>query len=71
MSENGKIYENEKIKVFWKLDICKHSGKCVMGNSEVFNPKRKPWIDLSKAESEEVKRVIDGCPSGALSCEIK
>ncbi|MDO5040549.1 MAG: (4Fe-4S)-binding protein [Peptoniphilus sp.] len=71
MSENVKVYENDKVKVFWKPDICVHSGNCVMGNPKVFNPERKPWIDLSQADAEEIKRVIDTCPSGALSYESK
>ena len=29
MSENVKTYESESIKIYWKPDICKHSGECV------------------------------------------
>jgi uncharacterized Fe-S cluster protein YjdI len=43
----------------------------VRGNGAVFDPKRRPWIDLSQASAEEVMRVIDTCPSGALSYEQK
>lgn len=66
-----KTYETDELRVFWKADICQHSGNCVRGNGAVFDPKRRPWIDLSQASAEEVMRVIDTCPSGALSYEQK
>ncbi|HHT40820.1 MAG TPA: (4Fe-4S)-binding protein [Actinomyces sp.] len=66
-----KTHETDELRVFWKADICQHSGNCVRGNGAVFDPKRRPWIDLSQASAEEVMRVIDTCPSGALSYEQK
>jgi len=66
-----KTHETDELRVFWKVDICQHSGNCVRGNGAVFDPKRRPWIDLSQASAEEVMRVIDTCPSGALSYEQK
>jgi uncharacterized Fe-S cluster protein YjdI len=60
-------YSNEDITVIWQPGICIHSGICARGLFDVFNPGRKPWIDLTKAETEQIKEQIKKCPSGALS----
>lgn len=69
--ENKKAYENEHIIVYWNSDICKHSGNCVRGDSEVFNPNRRPWIELKEDSGEDISKIIDTCPSGALSYKLK
>ncbi|MBR8712341.1 (4Fe-4S)-binding protein [Porphyromonas levii] len=63
----GKVkeYKNDEITVYWDAEICQHARKCVAG-SAAFNVKARPWIDLSKDSSENLMRVIDSCPSGAL-----
>ncbi|MFN8252033.1 MAG: (4Fe-4S)-binding protein [Ferruginibacter sp.] len=60
-------YATEDITVTWKPDICIHSGICAKGLLDVFNPGRRPWIDLSKAEADRIREQIKKCPSGALS----
>lgn len=62
-----KEYTNGEITVIWKPDVCEHSGNCVRGLSKVFRPGERPWIKIEEAYSEEIKRTIDTCPSGALS----
>ena len=66
-----KTYENDAICVFWRPSMCTHSGKCVMGNNAVFDPLRRPWIDLSPAPAEKIAAIIDQCPSKALHYELK
>ena len=34
---------------------------------KVFNPKRRPWIELEHSDSEKITEVVNRCPSGALS----
>ena len=60
-------YPNEEITVIWRPDICIHSGICARGLGGVFNPKRRPWIDMSQAETQEIIEQVKKCPSGALS----
>lgn len=62
-----KQYTNETITVLWDTEKCIHSAKCARGLPAVFNPKERPWINLAHASSEDIMRVIDTCPSGALS----
>lgn len=62
-------YRNGEITVVWKPEICIHSGICARGLSAVFDPRRKPWIDLSQAETQQIIEQVKKCPSGALSIE--
>ena len=62
-----KEYSNQEIIVCWQPEKCIHSRECVKGLPQVFNHNQKPWIDMKGASSEEIMRVIDRCPSGALS----
>ena len=61
-----RLYETDDISVFWNSDKCRHARKCVTGCPEVFDFKRKPWIDLSQDETQRIWKTIKQCPSGAL-----
>lgn len=65
--ENHKEYSNGEITVIWKPEVCVHSGVCVKHSPEVFNPKERPWVKIEAADSEEIMRTVEKCPSGALS----
>lgn len=62
-------YTNGEITVAWKPALCIHSGICARGLRTVFDPTRKPWIDLSLAETARIIEQVKKCPSGALSIE--
>ena len=59
-------YSNGEITVVWKPDLCIHSANCVKGLGKVFNPGLQPWIDISKASSQQIIDQVKKCPSGAL-----
>ncbi len=61
-----RLYENQDISVFWNSDKCRHARRCVTGCPEVFDFTRKPWIDLSKDDTQNIWKAIKECPSGAL-----
>jgi len=69
MSERKKMYTNEDITVIWKPDACIHSTKCWKASLAIFNPKRRPWIDMTGGTTEEIIKIVNNCPSGALSYE--
>ena len=71
MSTKMKKYQRDDLIVQWKPDLCIHSGICVKGLGKVFNPKRKPWIDLEQAEIDDIRKQVLACPSGALSLDEK
>lgn len=66
-----KTYETEEIIVSWKPSLCSHSTNCWKGLKDVFNPKLRPWIDLSKSDVQSIMKQIDACPSAALSYQKK
>lgn len=60
-------YTQGELTVLWQPRKCVHSGICVAGLRAVFNPKQRPWVDLSKATAQQVIAQVAECPSGALS----
>ncbi|UEG51169.1 (4Fe-4S)-binding protein [Ferruginibacter lapsinanis] len=60
-------YTNGEITVLWQPDICIHSAICFKGLAEVFDPRRKPWIDMNQADTERIIDQVKKCPSGAIS----
>ncbi|MFK7968829.1 MAG: (4Fe-4S)-binding protein [Bacteroidia bacterium] len=62
-----KEYSNDDLTVVWKPKTCIHSEKCWRGLASVFNPKGRPWIDVSGASSEVIAKQVEACPSGALT----
>lgn len=65
-----KEYNNDNITVVWKPDLCAHSTNCWKDLLPVFDPRRKPWVDMQAAGSNEIIKVVDNCPSRALSYRL-
>lgn len=67
LTENGyRKYSGEGIDIYYNKDVCIHAGKCVKGNSEVYEVGRRPWIIADNASADENVRIVNTCPSGAL-----
>ena len=62
-----KRYSNGDVTVVWQPDLCVHSGICARGLFRVFNPRRRPWVDMNAATTDEIVAQVGKCPSGALS----
>lgn len=62
-------YSNGELNVLWKPALCQHTGICVRGLGAVFDPRRRPWIDMAAASTDAIEAQVRQCPSGALSCE--
>jgi uncharacterized Fe-S cluster protein YjdI len=62
-----KRYSNDEITVVWKPDLCIHSTNCWKSLLPVFDPRRRPWVDMSAASTERIIQTVGKCPSGALS----
>lgn len=63
----SRSYENDDIKVTWNPSKCMHATHCWKQLGDVFQPTKRPWINLEGASSEAIRDQIDKCPSGALS----
>jgi len=60
-------YTKGEITVIWQPAKCIHSAICFKGLPGVFDPGRKPWIEMENATAEEIIEQVKKCPSGALS----
>jgi uncharacterized Fe-S cluster protein YjdI len=62
-----KTYSNGEVTVVWKPDICVHSAICFHGLPAVFDPRRRPWVNVQAAATSSIVAQVGKCPSGALS----
>ena len=65
-----KTYTNGEVTVVWKPGICIHSTVCwkaATGLPEVFDPRKRPWINIEGATTFRIVNQVNKCPSGALS----
>ncbi len=67
MKESTKQYTNGEITVVWQPEVCIHSTLCWKGLGDVFNPTKRPWINMDGAQTEAIIEQVKKCPSGALS----
>jgi len=67
MDKQDRKYTNGEITVFWKPGKCIHATTCYRELIEVFNPRKRPWVNMDGASSGEIIRVVKLCPTQALS----
>jgi len=65
--EIRKEYSNGEVTVVWQPSKCIHSTKCATGLPQVFDPKKRPWVDVDAASTSAIVEQVKQCPSGALS----
>jgi uncharacterized Fe-S cluster protein YjdI len=67
MSDGGpKEYIGKDVVVTFDAEVCQHAAECVRGLPQVFDTKKRPWIDPDGASAAEVRAQVGRCPSGAL-----
>jgi uncharacterized Fe-S cluster protein YjdI len=63
----GRKYKNDEITVYWKPSACVHASYCYRELIEVFDPGRRPWVDLNGAETKRIIETVNLCPTEALT----
>ena len=67
---NVKDYEGENITIHDNRSVCCHDGSCVELLPEVFRKSCTPWINPDGSSPGKIIKVIEKCPSGALSFSL-
>jgi len=64
------VYEGEKIAIYDNRGVCSHRGHCTEELPSVWRAGQEPWIDPNGAPAEEIIKICEKCPSGALSYRV-
>ena len=67
--EVHRRYAGEGVTVHWEPALCIHAANCLRHLPGVFDARRRPWVDLSGANAEDVIAAVRSCPTGALRYE--
>ncbi len=66
MALKVRVYEGEYIDVSYDVKRCIHAAECVKGLPAVFDPAKRPWVQVDQASADEIAATIRKCPTGAL-----
>ena len=70
MKEITKTYTIDDLVVKWESHKCIHSAVCFHGLPMVFDPRKRPWVNIEGAPKSDIAEQVKKCPSGALSLQM-
>ena len=69
--EKVTTYIGENVDVQWDSRLCIHIGECGYASGDLFVAGREPWCQPDMVSVDNTKDVVQRCPSGALSSQVK
>ena len=66
----GRTYRGQQVTVYYDARRCTHFAECVRGAPDVFDVRKRPWVQPDNGSAEFVAEVIRRCPTGALHYEL-
>ena len=68
---HARSYTVPGVTIFYDRRRCLHFAECVRGLPEVFDARKRPWIQPENSSAEDVAEVVRRCPSGALHYRLE
>lgn len=66
MEDNNRAYKGKDITVYWTPKECVHAATCFSELISVFNPAKRPWVNMDGGTTEEIIDIVNRCPTNAL-----
>ena len=61
-----RTYATDDLVVEWYAERCVHVARCLIALPEVFDTRKRPWIQPERASTEAIIDAVEQCPTGAL-----
>lgn len=71
MARRIQQYDSESLTVTFDPNLCIHAARCLQGEPNVFDVRRRKWIELELGETDSIAETVERCPSGALQFQRK